>query len=112
MKPKTKTYYAIIHNELVCDPFNGIGSTGFQALKMGRRYVGCELKESYYYTAIKNLQWIEANSKQQDLFSLIGENVEGDELLQRHQSWMNERGISIYDKATNWANWQTEMETE
>ena len=98
--------------ELVCDPFNGIGSTGFQALKMGRRYVGCELKESYYYTAIKNLQWIEANSKQQDLFSLIGENVEGDELLQRHQSWMNERGISIYDKATNWANWQTEMETE
>ena len=45
--------------DLVFDPFNGIGSTGFQALKMGRRYIGIELKESYYYTAIKNLQWVE-----------------------------------------------------
>jgi hypothetical protein len=42
--------------DLVFDPFNGIGSTGYQAVKMGRRYVGIELKESYWREAIRNLQ--------------------------------------------------------
>lgn len=36
--------------DLVLDPFNGIGSTGYQAIRLGRRYVGCELKESYWRT--------------------------------------------------------------
>ena len=33
--------------DLVLDPFNGIGSTGYQALKMGRKYIGFELKPEY-----------------------------------------------------------------
>jgi DNA modification methylase len=41
--------------DIVFDPFAGIGSTGYQAVKMGRRFVGVELKESYYKTAIRNL---------------------------------------------------------
>jgi DNA modification methylase len=94
--------------DLVLDPFNGIGSTGFQALKMGRCYIGIELKESYYYTAIKNLQWIEndINAQQYDLFSLNNIVVEGDELLKRHKQWIATRGISLYDRATNWENWE------
>lgn len=45
--------------DIVLDPFNGIGSTGYQALLMGRKYVGVELKESYYNLSIKNLQQAE-----------------------------------------------------
>lgn len=46
--------------EIVLDPFDGIGSTGYQALKMGRRHVGIELKESYFQQAALNLAAAEA----------------------------------------------------
>jgi DNA modification methylase len=94
--------------DMVCDPFNGIGSTGYQALEMGRRYLGLELKPSYYYTAIKNLQYIEGKMKKEefDLFSLGSIEVEGDECLKRHRQWMSKRGISLYDRATKWHNWE------
>jgi DNA modification methylase len=42
--------------DLVYDPFGGIGSVPYQAVKMGRRGLGCELKESYYIQACKNLE--------------------------------------------------------
>lgn len=45
--------------DLVLSPFAGIGSEGYQSLMMGRQFVGVELKESYWETAIKNLN--EAN---------------------------------------------------
>lgn len=41
--------------DLVLSPFAGIGSEGYQAIKMGRRFLGIELKESYYRAALKNL---------------------------------------------------------
>lgn len=41
--------------DVVLDPFDGIGSTGYQAIKMGRRHIGIELKSSYYYQAVANL---------------------------------------------------------
>lgn len=49
--------------DVVLDPFNGIGSTGYQALKMGRKYVGVELKESYYNLSVKNLQQAEEEKR-------------------------------------------------
>jgi DNA modification methylase/superfamily II DNA or RNA helicase len=42
-------------DDLVLDPFMGIGSTGYVALKAGRRFLGCELKESYFVQAVANL---------------------------------------------------------
>jgi len=48
--------------DLVLDPFNGIGSTGFQALKMGRRYLGIELKPEYAAQAAKFLTEAEASA--------------------------------------------------
>jgi DNA modification methylase len=42
--------------DVVLDPFNGIGSTGYVAQKMNRRYIGIELKESYYKASINNLK--------------------------------------------------------
>jgi hypothetical protein len=41
--------------ELVCDPFMGIGSTGYVAIQEGRRCVGFELKESYAALAERNM---------------------------------------------------------
>jgi len=43
-------------DELVLSPFMGIGSEGHIALKMGRRFIGIELKQSYYKQAVKNLR--------------------------------------------------------
>jgi DNA modification methylase len=41
--------------DLVWSPFAGIGSEGYQSLKLGRRFVGSELKESYFHQACANL---------------------------------------------------------
>lgn len=54
--------------DVVADIFNGIGSTGYTALQMKRRYVGIELKKSYFATAIKNLSEADA-AHQQSIFS-------------------------------------------
>lgn len=42
--------------DLVYSPFTGIGSEGYQSLKMGRRFVGSELKESYFKQACANMR--------------------------------------------------------
>jgi hypothetical protein len=42
--------------EIVFSPFAGIGSEGYEALKLGRRFYGCELKQEYYNTALLNLE--------------------------------------------------------
>lgn len=42
--------------ETVVSPFAGIGSEGHEAVRLGRRFVGCELKASYWRTAVKNLE--------------------------------------------------------
>ena len=43
-------------NDIVFDPFAGIGSVPYQAILMGRRGVGVELKESYFKQAVNNLE--------------------------------------------------------
>lgn len=53
--------------DVVMDPFNGIGSTGYQAVKMFRRYLGFELKPEYAKQADKNLK--EAEASVGDLFA-------------------------------------------
>jgi len=42
-------------NDIVLDPFAGIGSVPYVALKLGRRGIGIELKKSYYEQAKANL---------------------------------------------------------
>lgn len=41
--------------DTVFSPFAGIGSEGYCALRMGRKFIGAELKESYWEQARKNL---------------------------------------------------------
>lgn len=52
--------------DTILDPFNGIGSTGFKAVSMKRKYIGIELKESYYQAALKNLKSAEGINSQLD----------------------------------------------
>lgn len=42
--------------EIVFSPFTGIGSEGYTALKLGRRFYGCELKEEYHRAAMVNME--------------------------------------------------------
>ena len=55
--------------DVVLDPFNGIGSTGYQAIKMGRRYLGVELKPEYAAQASRFLA--EAEASKGTLFDAI-----------------------------------------
>jgi len=54
--------------DTVLSPFAGIGSEGHVAIKAGRRFVGMELKPSYYRIAVKNLTAAEESLKQASLF--------------------------------------------
>ena len=54
--------------DVVLSPFAGIGSEGFVSLEMGRKFIGVELKESYYRQAVQNLS---NASAQPDIFGGI-----------------------------------------
>lgn len=56
--------------DTVLSPFGGIGSEGYQALKMGRKYVGIELKESYFNLGKRNLELAIKEEKQMSLLDL------------------------------------------
>lgn len=53
--------------DVVLDPFNGIGSSGYVSLQLGRRYIGLELKKAYYDWAVKFLKEV-TESDQLTLF--------------------------------------------
>lgn len=53
--------------DLVFSPFTGIGSEGYTAVRMGRRFVGTELKPQYWKLACQNIE--DACSEQKGLFA-------------------------------------------
>ena len=55
--------------DIVLSPFTGIGSEGYVAVEEGRRFVGAELKETYWRQACANL---EAALKLRDQGTLYG----------------------------------------
>lgn len=52
--------------DVVLSPYMGIGSEGFVATQMGRKFVGVELKQSYFEQAKRNLR---ASIQQEDMFA-------------------------------------------
>lgn len=58
--------------ETVLSPFAGIGSEGYVAVLNGRRFVGCELKASYWATAVQNLRRAEEMASQPRMFDPVG----------------------------------------
>lgn len=59
--------------DIVLTPFMGIGSEAYTAVKMGRRAVGVELKDSYYRQAVANVKSLTEKS-QIDVLDLLEEN--------------------------------------
>jgi hypothetical protein len=56
--------------ETVFSPFAGIGSELYMAVKLGRRGLGCELKPSYWRTAVANLRRLDDEMALPTLFAI------------------------------------------
>ena len=41
--------------DTVLSPFAGIGTAGYVAIELGRKFIGAELKTSYYRQSLANL---------------------------------------------------------
>jgi DNA modification methylase len=54
--------------DVVLSPFAGIGSEGVGSLRLGRKFVGFELKPEYFEVAVKNLKNEERKAAQPKLF--------------------------------------------
>jgi hypothetical protein len=54
--------------DVVLSPFAGIGSEGYESIKLNRKFVGIELKESYFDEAAKNLTRLEKQLSKSRLF--------------------------------------------
>ena len=55
--------------DVVLSPFAGIGSEGYVSVKNKRKFIGIELKESYFKQACLNLKRAEVKSEQETLWS-------------------------------------------
>lgn len=62
-------------DDLVLSPFAGIGSEGYVAVSKGRRFVGIELKPSYFKCAVSNLEQAEFEASQKTLFDFMEVSV-------------------------------------
>jgi DNA modification methylase len=62
-------------DDVVLSPFMGIGSEGYVAIRHNRRFVGCELKPSYFRVACTNLRDAERRriAKDADLFGSVSD---------------------------------------
>jgi DNA modification methylase len=69
--------------DTVLSPFAGIGSEGYVSIQKGRRFIGVELKESYYKQACANLRRAEQENPREALFAAAQE----DSTEQRYGEW-------------------------
>ena len=56
--------------DVVFTPFLGIGSEVYQAVKMGRKGIGIELKPAYFDAAVQNIKAVETEMHQASLFDM------------------------------------------
>lgn len=57
--------------EIVLTPFMGVGSEVYVPVKLGRKGIGIELKESYYKQAVRNLENVKIRTAEKTLFDGI-----------------------------------------
>jgi len=64
--------------EIVYSPFAGIGSEGYEAIKLDRQFIGGELKRSYWQSAIKNLEHAELQKGAMTLFDFAQMKIDAE----------------------------------
>lgn len=77
--PTQKPLYLLKHlikiatneNDVVLDPFMGVGSTGVAALRLNRKFIGIELENEYFKAAEKRIE----AEYEDNLFSVINNGV-------------------------------------
>ena len=62
-------------NDIVFEPFGGIGTVPMMAVRMGRYGYGCELNGNYFADGVAYLQAEEADMEQPSLFDLLDQEV-------------------------------------
>lgn len=67
-------------DDIVFDPFMGVGSTGIAALELERRFIGIELEESYFNAAKKRIDTlIQINNNSQEMLKTKAYKYSGSE---------------------------------
>jgi DNA modification methylase len=56
--------------DIVFSPFAGIGTAGYVAIEMNRKFIGIELKPSYYRQAVENLHLADKNKLDGSFFAM------------------------------------------
>ena len=78
-------------SETILSPFAGIGSEGHVALQLGRRFIGIELKQSYWQVAKRNLE--AAAHAKHDLFDYMETVIENEQAARLEQTGLQEKGL-------------------
>jgi DNA modification methylase len=61
---------------IVLDPFMGVGATGVAAVEMGRRFVGIELDQGHFETALRRIERAASNGASLDMFASLEKRAE------------------------------------
>ena len=61
--------------ETIYDPFGGLMTVPYTAVKMHRYGIGCELSADYFRDGVGYLQEIESKTAMPTLFDLLGEGA-------------------------------------
>ena len=66
-------------DDIIFDPFMGVGSTGIAALELNRRFIGVELDKTYFDAAKRRIESVINKPKMSDLksYNLEEDNVSG-----------------------------------
>ena len=54
------------YNDIVFDPFMGVGSTGVASVELGRRFAGCEIDKVYFDAARRRVGNVLIKMKEDD----------------------------------------------
>lgn len=82
--------------DVVLSPYAGIGSEGYVAIKNRRRFVGIELKPSYYEQARKNLMAAEQMAVQDGLFGASWDPE--NDTPHKSEDWLRKLGAEDIEK--------------
>lgn len=74
--PNRLIYRYTNEDDWVYDPFSGLYTSGVEALKLGRKFIGTELNESYFQAGVKYMRQVEMKKDIPTLFDVVDEGKE------------------------------------